>query len=281
MSAQSSLEPAAAFIRCLLKPNSHPNASHTAGRYRAVTISRQAGCGGRVVGAKLAEYLQAQSPKSPYQWTVFDRNLVERVLADHKLPGHLAKFMPEDRVPEIEGTIEELCGLHPPSWILVRQTAETILHLAELGNVILVGRGANIITSKLDHIFHVRLVGSLEKRIEHVQQYDHLERKAALSFIKREDDGRRRYLRKYFKKDIDDALLYHLVINTDLVPYQEAARIIADAILKGRPAHFSRIPTGASLLAEIGGQVFSQEEESGSGLFPKPETMAPLLEMER
>lgn len=257
MSAQSSLEPAAAFIRCLLKPNTHTNGLHTTGRYRAVTISRQAGCGGRVVGAKLGEYLQAQSPKGPYQWTVFDRNLVERVLADHELPGHLAKFMPEDRVPEIEGTIEELCGLHPPSWLLVRQTAETVLHLAQLGNAILVGRGANIITSKMEHVFHVRLVGSLQKRIEHVQQYDQLDRKAALSFIRREDDGRRRYLRKYFKKDIDDALLYHLIINTDFVPYQEAARIIADAILKGRPGHVSRSPTGASLLDDIGAHAFA------------------------
>jgi hypothetical protein len=27
-------------------------------------------------------------------------------------------------------------------------------------------------------------------------------------------------------------LLYHLVINTDLVPYEEAARIIADAVVE-------------------------------------------------
>ena len=50
--------------------------------------------------------------------------------------------------------------------------------------------------------------------------------------IHREDRGRNRYLKKYFDTDIEDPLLYHLIINTDLIPYEEAARIIADAVLK-------------------------------------------------
>ena len=58
-------------------------------------------------------------------------------------------------------------------------------------------------------------------------------RKAALEFIRREDNGRRRYLKKYFNKDLDDPLLYHLVINTDIVPYATAAHMIRDALLNG------------------------------------------------
>ena len=36
---------------------------------------------------------------------------------------------------------------------------------------------------------------------------------------------------RYFNREIDDPLLYHLVINTDLVPYEIAARMIGDAVL--------------------------------------------------
>ena len=132
---------------------------------RAVTISRQTGSGAHSVAEKLATFLQARSPKDACPWTVFDRNLVEQVLEDHNLPQRLAQFMPEDRVSEIADTMDELFGLHPPSWTLVHQTSDTILRLAELGNVILIGRGATIITSKLDYVFHVRLVGSLERRV--------------------------------------------------------------------------------------------------------------------
>jgi cytidylate kinase len=138
--------------------------------------------------------------------------------------------MPENWISEIEDTIDELFGLHPPAEQLVRQTAETILRLAKLGHVILIGRGGNIITAKLPGVIHVRLVAPLEKRIQNIQQTDQLDRKGALALIDREDIGRRRYLNKYYHKDINDALLYHLVINTGLVPYERAALVIADSV---------------------------------------------------
>ena len=197
-----------------------------------MTISRQTGSGAHIVAEKLAANLQAHTPKDACPWTVFDRNLVEKVLEDHNLPQRLARFMPEDKVSEIADTMDELFGLHPPSWTLIRQTADTILRLEELGTVIVIGRGATVITSKLDHVFHVRLVGSLEKRIAHIQELHRLNKEAALDLIRREDRGRQRYLKEHFKADIDDPLLYHLVINTDLVPYEKAAQIIADAMLK-------------------------------------------------
>ena len=201
---------------------------------RAVTISRQTGSGAHVVAEKLVACLQAHTPSDARPWTVFDRNLVEKVLEDHNLPQRLARFMPEDRVSEIADTMDELFGLHPPSWTLVRQTTETILHLAELGNVILIGRGATVLTNKLDYVYHVRMIGSLEKRVAHMQELNGLNKQAALELIRREDRGRRRYLKTHFKADLDDPLLYHLVINTDLVSYENAAQIIADATLKRR-----------------------------------------------
>jgi cytidylate kinase len=39
-------------------------------------------------------------------------------------------------------------------------------------------------------------------------------------------------LKRYFKTDLDDPLLYHIVINTDLISYDDAAQIIANAMLK-------------------------------------------------
>ena len=127
-------------------------------------------------------------------------------------------------------TLDELFGLHPSTWTLVRKTADTILHLAELGNVVIIGRGANIITKNLDSAFHVRLVGSETKRIEHLRAYKHLSLGAASLYLRDEDLGRKRYVKKYYAADIDDPLLYHLVINTDLLSYGEAARTIAEAV---------------------------------------------------
>lgn len=174
------------------------------------------GSGGRTVAAQLAEYLQSHVPGHCH-WTVFDRNLMEKVLEDHHLSKHIAEFLPEKHKSMLADAVEELLGLHPSSWTLVQQTTETILHLAQMGYVILVGRGANVVTRELENVFHVRLVGSLEKRTERVQQVYDLGQFDALEFLKNEDKGRKRYLKEHFGKDIDDPSLYHLVINTDRV----------------------------------------------------------------
>ena len=219
MNLAHGLERCRTFIDVQLQPTSKGRTfAGQGGFWRAVTMSRQTGSGAHIVAEKLAARLQARSPQDACPWTVFDRNLVEKVLEDHNLPQRLARFMPEDKVSEIEDTMDELFGLHPPSWTLVRQTTDTILHLIELGNVIVIGRGATTITRKLDCVFHVRLVGSLEKRVQHVQELEGLGQEAALEIIRREDRGRKRYLKKHFKADLDDLLAYHLVINTDLAP---------------------------------------------------------------
>jgi cytidylate kinase len=197
-----------------------------------VTISRQSGCGADAVGGKLAAYLEAHAPDASYPWKIFDNNLVRNVLAEHKLPRRFARFMAEDRASELNDMVDELLGTHPPTDVLVQHTAETILRLAERGNVILIGRGATVITRNLPYALHVRLVASLEKRVEHVRRVRDIRKDAALELVLKEDRGRRRYLKKYFGANLDDPLLYHLVLNTDLVSYEEASRIIGDIVLK-------------------------------------------------
>lgn len=153
-------------------------------------------------------------------------------MEDHHLPKRIAEFVPESHKSTVADIIEELLGLHPSSWTLLQQTVETILHLAQLGRVILVGRGANVITSKLENVFHVRLVGSLEKRTDRVQQVYDLGRLDALEFLGKEDKGRRRYLKEHFHMDIDDPILYHLIVNTDRISYDATARLIGDEVIR-------------------------------------------------
>ncbi len=222
------------FINCQLHPAGRMHFPDDSMRMRAVTISRQSGSGGHAVAEKLVSYLRTHSEKEGCPWTVFDRDLVQKALEEHHLPERMARFMPEDRISEMVDTMDELFGLHPPSWTLVRKISETIHHLAELGNVIIIGRAASIITARLKYVFHVRLVGSLAKRIAHMQELKGLSAKEAREFVLREDLGRDRYLKKYFGKDIDDPLLYHLTLNTDLISYDEAARLIGEAMLAGK-----------------------------------------------
>ncbi len=223
------------FINCQLQATKPPHGGD-GGLAKCVTISRESGCGAHVFAEELAAWLQSHLPHSTPPWTIFDRSLVEAVLRDHHLPSRLAAFMPEDKVWQLNDIIEDLFSLHPPTETLVRQTAETILRLAQLGNVIILGRGANIITARLPRVLHVRLIGSVEQRVAHMKVFDNLNRKDALARIKREDGGRRRFLKRYFHKDIADPLQYHLVINTDLVTLRQAAAMVGDLALNRNAA---------------------------------------------
>ena len=203
-----------------------------AGVRRAVTISRQAGCGGVIVAEKLANYLQQHSPPLGPTWTVFDRDLMNKVLADHDLPSHLAKFLPEDRISAIEDTLADIFGVRPTSQTMVKQTAETILKFAELGSVILIGRAGNIVTATLPHVLHVRLVAPLDDRIERICRDDHKTPAEARRFCLEEEQSRARYVKTYYNADINDPVFYHLVINTTRVGFENTARVIGEAVLQ-------------------------------------------------
>lgn len=220
------------FIRCQLTPEKGAETGKKKTCVKPViTITRQTGSGGHLLANKLAEYLQNHVP-TRCSWAVFDQNLVEKVLEEHNLPKEFGKYMPEGKVSLINDMVEELLGLHPPSWDLVRQTAETILHLASAGNVIIVGRAANVITKMMPHTFHIRLIGSFETRVERIMRMGNMSRKEAENFVRREDEAKIKYLKHYFNEDANNPLLYHLVINTDLIDPEEAAVYVGDIIIK-------------------------------------------------
>ncbi|OGW88306.1 MAG: hypothetical protein A3A73_01590 [Omnitrophica bacterium RIFCSPLOWO2_01_FULL_50_24] len=199
-----------------------------------VTITRQAGAGGSIIGEKLAKYLREFDLEAKCSWTVFDKAMVDMVLEEHSLPERFAELMGEKQTSIIEDILDEIDSVHPTQANLVRKTSETILHLARNGNVVLVGRGASVVTRHLPSGIHVRLVASLENRIWHVRETYHVGRIEAARLIQKKDQGKREYLRKYFGWDIDDPQLYDLMINTDRFTFDDAVEIIAGEVLRDR-----------------------------------------------
>ncbi|RME93090.1 MAG: cytidylate kinase-like family protein [Verrucomicrobia bacterium] len=249
MKDPSSFDRCLSFINAQFRPGSPQR--EEAPRL-AVTISRQAGCGAWEIARKLAERLDRAWPDPERPWTVFDRELVEKVLEDHHLPARLAEYMPEDRVPYVRDALEELLGLHPPSWELVRKTADTILRLAAMGRVILIGRAAHVITRPLPHMLHLRLIGSLQKRIERLCRQRGWDEKTARAYVERTDRARERYVREHFGADPTDPLDYDLVLNTDRFTTDQAAEVFAAAAWQKLGAE--RRPAAASTIPVTGGE---------------------------
>ena len=223
-----SLDICKTFIEC---QNLRPQ-DLTAPPLPVVTISRATGARGVTISDLLCEYLQSNEPEPTPPWTVFDRNLIEQVVADHDLPASMAKFMPEDHRPMISSAIEEMLGLHPSPYDQVRQTAETVLRLGHMGRAIIVGRGSQMLLSEMPQVLHVRITGSRNRRAQHLVEYYHLSPAAAIEMLEREDTAKRRYMRAHYHCDIDDPTLYHLVVNTDRLTSEDAATLIGDAVFR-------------------------------------------------
>jgi len=198
--------------------------------YPCITISRETGSGAQAVCEELIKILDKNLKPDEDRWTYFDRTLIEKILEDHNLPKQISKYLQEDKYRHLTSAVNVLLGLHPSQWTLLHKTTETVLQLARMGKVIIVGRGASIITSKLNNVFHVRLVAPLENKVEYVMRQNKFSKANAEDFIKREDRSRKNYLTSNFNRNCEDPKLYHLIINTGLLSHTESAQLIAETV---------------------------------------------------
>lgn len=205
-----------------------------------ITISRETGTNAKPVSEELVKYFAENTGQSTPEWTIFDKNLIEKVLEDHNLPATLKELMEESKVSFFSAVLNEMLSGLPGQWTLIRKTSETILQLASLGNSIIIGRGANVITSHLSNSFHVRLIAPLTERIKNFAKRHNLDYNRAQAVIRQHDESRRKYLKSVFNKKIDDPFLYHLVINTQGMDNGQVAAIIGSSVLNKFPRLFER-----------------------------------------
>lgn len=197
-----------------------------------VTISYEVGAYGVSVVNALCEYLRKHDKRKEYVWKIIDKDLIKEVLEDHKLPKSVVPYISESTASEIEDFVESAIGLHPSRSALVYEMNQTILRLAKTGYVIIVGRGANIITAELSKGVHIRLIGSIENRVRYFKEYFKVGEKEAREFIVKENRRRSKYFKKYFDQNIDDSFLYDSIINTDRLSIQDIVREIGSLIIK-------------------------------------------------
>jgi Cytidylate kinase-like family len=201
-----------------------------------ITISRETGTSAKLVCEELVSFFnEKETVKSSPDWTIFDKNLIEKVLDDHHLPNTLKDLMEEEKISFFSSMLNEMFSGLPGQWVLIHKTSETILRLASLGYSIIIGRGANVITSHLTNTFHVRLIAPLNERIKNFAGRYCIDYKSAQVIIEQHDLCRKKYLYSVFNRKIDDPFLYNLVINTKGMDSKQVASIIGSAVIHKFP----------------------------------------------
>jgi cytidylate kinase len=192
-----------------------------------VTITREFGCEGYPVATALQAILEKRSGQP---WVVMDRALLEKVAEDHHLSAEMLKEVGG------RGTImDEILSTFSPRWksdkdyyrLLTRQ----IVSLAQEGNVILVGRGASVLTQNTRNSFHFRIVAPTRFKVETVRVRMGIGSEEAARIVEERQHQREQFLRDFLGRDITDPTLYHLIFNNSRCPAQKIAELMAELIM--------------------------------------------------
>ena len=111
----------------------------------------------------------------------------------------------------------------------IEAIASVVNYLYQASNVVIIGRGANVILADAPGVIHVGMLAPLEVRVTTIMGREHLTRKEAEAYVEEVEQARVKFFRKFFKVNPNDLSLYHLMLNLGQMRPEMAAEIIAHA----------------------------------------------------
>jgi hypothetical protein len=102
-------------------------------------------------------------------------------------------------------------------------------------NMVIVGRGSQHILRNNRSVLHVLVVAPFDDRLGKVMADRQVDRPEALRHMEETDASRRAFVGKYFHKEVENPLLYDLVINTRYITFDVAARLAVSAATDKNP----------------------------------------------
>ena len=181
-----------------------------------ITISRQVGSLGEEIARQLSSDLG-------YKLVTREdfMNLANHY--DPEMAGKLKKITDE----ESPGVMERLFFSTP---IYLSLFEALIFELASQRQVIIMGRGAQIVLRDVHQVYRVRVVAPTHLRVLHMRQVHGMSTDEALEFVRRHDRSRRNVVRQVFDHDLRDWGLYDMVLNTAYLDVEAGVEIIKKAI---------------------------------------------------
>lgn len=178
-----------------------------------ITISRQAGSLGDETARAVAEHLGYEH--------------IEQYQISKALSSLGFTVSDIDRYDEKKPTIWQTLTMQKELFSYLIRAA--IYEFAARKNVVIVGRGGQVILKDIPEALHVRLIAPFSKRFSRLVEQGFDEKKAENTLRQRDRDSSG-YLSTYFGSEWDDSDLYDLVINTRTMTVSECVDVICTAV---------------------------------------------------
>lgn len=194
----------------------------------AITISREFGCEAYPMAELLRQQMEKRTGES---WALMDKALLDEVSKNHNLSDEVLQNLGDKN-----RFLDDFMSTFSSSWKnqkdYYRLLTRHIIALAEKGNVIIMGRGAPIVTRKMKNCFHFRMYASLAFKQKSISKRLSVDAGEAEAIISRRQKERDKFIRDFLDRDPYDLSVYHLVFNNDKNSAAKIADTIADFILK-------------------------------------------------
>jgi cytidylate kinase len=196
-------------------------------KFKTVTVSRQFGSRGGILAAEVARSMQIP---------LFERELLSGLAMEMKTSETLIDTYERMGYGTQELMLTPLSDRYSflkreiiDSQHYIDSLRKVILELVSLGRVIIVGRCGQCILTDQPDTLHLRFVSEIEDRIDWLGEVDEFSghtRRQLETHIRKRDMARERFVRKHFEEDINDPILYHLIINFSRLDYQTAMDMV-------------------------------------------------------
>lgn len=195
--------------------------------YPTITVSREFGCEAYPMTLCLKELMEK---KTGQPWTIMDKALLEELARHHNLSEDLIHNLGEKK----SRIMDEVLATFSPHWKSdkdhFRMLCKYVFSLAEKGNVIIVGRGSNIVTQKLKNCYHFRLYASHAFKVASIAKRLEIATEEAEKVVEKNQKERDAFIHDYFNLDPRDLKFYHLVFNNDKNSPERMAQMIAEYV---------------------------------------------------
>ncbi len=160
--------------------------------------------------------------------TMLERSAVSGVSGEPYF-GRGIETLPPETYAELAG--ETTATAHKvDDQAFIEATTTVVRDLYNKGDVVIIGRGANVILGDSPGVIHVGLLAPLETRVEAMMRREHFDRDESKSYVEELDQARIAFFRKYFNSHPDEPNLYHLTLNMARIGYDTATEIIKHAV---------------------------------------------------
>jgi cytidylate kinase len=109
------------------------------------------------------------------------------------------------------------------------ETERVIWELAAAGSGVILGRAAAIVLRNDPRALHVRLDGPPARRIAQATATEGIDQQTAERQLAKTDRAREAYVARLYRTDPRDSGLYHLAIDSTVIPLDACVELIVDA----------------------------------------------------